>query len=130
MEQHIIRAIIEGPEIAVSDGFFKEEWVTAAVIIEGNENTRHRITAKSTTPGTAKDQDTYRSDITGLYHVIYIIETIYEKHNIRSGGFATACGGLNAIKKSMDVNTTYLCQSNHFDLISDIDKKIMKYTLT
>ena len=40
-----------------------------------------------------------------------------------------AYNGINAIKKAMDVNTTYLCWSNHFDLISSIDNKLMKYTL-
>ena len=48
MEQHIIRAITKGSAIAISDGYFKEEWGTAAVIIEGNENVRHIITATST----------------------------------------------------------------------------------
>ena len=76
----------EGSAITVSDGSFKEEWGTAAVITEGNENVRQRITSTSTTPGTAKDQDAYRSELTVLCHLIYIIETICEKHNIRSGG--------------------------------------------
>ena len=44
-----------------------------AVIIEKNENARHRITDTSTAPGTAKDQEVYRSELAGLYPVIYII---------------------------------------------------------
>ena len=32
--------------------------------------------------------------------------------------------------KSMDINTTYLCHSNHFDLISAIDKTLVKSPLT
>ena len=97
------------------------------VIIEGNENARHRITSTSAVPGTDKYQDAYRSELTGLYNVIYIIETICEKHNIRSGGITAAYDGLNSIKKSTDVNPTYSCQSNHFNLISAIDNKLMKY---
>ena len=57
VEQHIIRATTKDSAIAVSGGYFKEEWGTSAVIIEVNNNVRHRITAKSTTPGTAKYQD-------------------------------------------------------------------------
>ena len=98
--------------------------------IEGNNNDRHRITATSTAPVTAKDQDLYRNEITGLYHVNIITEKIYEKNNIGSRKIKAACDGLNAIKKSMDANTTYLCQSNHFNLISAIDNKLMKYPLT
>ena len=130
MEQHVIRAITKGSEIAVSNGSFREEWSTAAMIIEVNKNSRHRITATSTATGTAKYQDAYRSELTGLYHVIYIIDTICEKHNIRSGGITAVCDGFNGIKKSMDANTPYLCQSNHFDLISIIEKKLMKSPLT
>ena len=75
------------------------------MIIEGNENARHIITSTSTAPGTDKYQDAYRSDLTIIYHVIYIIEKICEKHNIRSGGITATCDRLNAIKKAMDVNT-------------------------
>ena len=92
------RAITEGPEILVRDGSFKEEWGTTEVIIEGNKNKRHIITAASNTPGTSKYQYTYRSEITGLYNVASIIDTICEKHNIMSEGIMAACDGLNAIK--------------------------------
>ena len=67
------------------------------MIIEGNENARHIIISTSATQGTDKDQDIYRSELTGIYHVIYKIETIFEKHNIRSGGITAAYDGLNAI---------------------------------
>ena len=130
VEQHLIRAITKGSAIAVIGGSFKEEWGTAALIIEGNKNARHRITPTSTAPGTAKYQDAYSSELTGLYHMIYIIETICEKHNIRSGGITAACDGLNAIKKAMDADTKYLCQSNYFNLISTMDNKLMKYPIT
>ena len=61
--------------------------------------------------------------------MIYTIETICEKLNIRSRGITAAYDGFNSIK-SMNTNTTYLCQSNHFDLILGIDNKQMKYPLT
>ena len=98
MEQHVIRAITKGSEISFSNGSLKEEWGTSAFITEGNNNARHRIIATSNASGTAKDQDTYRSELTGIYHVIYTIETIYEKHNIRSGGITAAHDGINANK--------------------------------
>ena len=73
VEQHTIRDITKGSAIAVSGGSFKEEWGRSAVIIEGNENARHRITSTSTVTGTDKYQDAYRSELPGIYHVIYII---------------------------------------------------------
>ena len=93
-----------------ANGSFKEEWGTAAVITEGNENVRQRITSTSTTPGTAKDQDAYRRNLTVLYHVTSIIEKICEKHNTRSGGIMDAYYGINEIKKYTETNTTYSCQ--------------------
>ena len=91
---------------------------------------RHRITATSTDPGTAKDQGAYRIDITGPFHMNSIIKTICEKHNIKSGGIMDAYSGLNETKKSMEANTTYLCHPNHFDIVSAIDKKLTKSPLT
>ena len=99
-------------------------------MIRENKNEIHRITATSTAPVTAKDQDLYRNEITGLYHVNIITEKIYEKNNIGSRKIKAACDGLNAIKKSMDANTTYLCQSKYLNLISDIYNKLMKYPIT
>ena len=100
------------------------------MITEGNKNSRHKIIATSTAQGTAKYQDTNKSELTGIYHVVSVIDTIYEKHNIRSEGSMDACDGLNAIKNSMDVNTKYLRQSNCFELILAIDNKLMKSSLT
>ena len=37
---------------------------------------------------------------------------------------------LNEIKKAMEANTKYSCQSNHFDLILSIDNKLTKSPLT
>ena len=100
------------------------------MINEVNKHRSHRITTTSTSPGTSKYQAAYRIKITGLYHVTSIIETIYEKYNIRSRGITAVYDGLNAIKKSMDSNNTYPYQSNYFNLISTIDNKLMKYPLT
>ena len=58
----------------------------------------HRIVSTFTSPGTDKDQGAYMSYLTGIYHVIYIIEKICEKNYIRSEGITAACGGLNSIR--------------------------------
>ena len=64
VEQQITKAITEGSKFSVRDEYFKEEWGTSVVTIEVNKNARNRIKATSTAPGTAKDQDAYRSEIT------------------------------------------------------------------
>ena len=45
----------------------------------------HRITETRTTPGRSKDQEAYQSDISGIYHIIHIVEDIFSKQNIRDG---------------------------------------------
>ena len=70
MEQKIIRTITEGSAIAVSNGSFKEEWGTSAVIIEGDKNARHIITYTFIYQITSKYQDTYRIDLPGIYQLI------------------------------------------------------------
>ena len=100
------------------------------MITEGNKHGNHRITFTPTTQCTDKYQDIYRSDLTEIYHVTYRIETICEKHNIRSGGIMNACNGINAIIKAMETNNTYLCQPNKFELILTIDNKLIKSPLT
>ena len=70
VEQKIIRTITEGSAIAVSNGSFKEEWGTSAVIIEGDKNARHIITYTFIYQITSKYQDTYRIDLPGIYQLI------------------------------------------------------------
>ena len=109
--------------IAVSDGFYKENWSTEALIIEVSEYTTHQISSTCTCLGHPKDQDSYRSELAGLFQVVSFVEEIIQKFNILEGAITIKCNGLNAIKKSMDRETRYSCISNHFDLISAIDQK-------
>ena len=48
-------AIQEGVEIVVSNGSFKEQWGTAALIIKYQQYKKHIITETITTPGHPKD---------------------------------------------------------------------------
>ena len=65
--------------MVASDRSFKKEWGTAALIIEGKQYTKHRITATCTTPGLPKYQDAYRSEILGLLHSIMKANRIFKK---------------------------------------------------
>ena len=61
--------------------------------------------------------------------MVSIVEEISWKFNILEGVITISCDGLNAIKKSMDIETRYAFLSNQFDLIPAIDHKIIKYPL-
>ena len=113
-ETYIASALRDGTAIAVSDGSYKEEWGLEALIIEGPDHATRLITATCTSPGHPKDKDAYRSELAGIFHMVSIVEEISRKFNIPEGAIMIACNGL----------------SNHFDLISAIDHKILKYPLT
>ena len=57
------------------------------------------------------------------------MEEIIQKFKILESAITIYCDGLNTIKKAMDIKTRYSCPSNHFDLISAIEHKILKYPL-
>ena len=127
--RYIATAIHNGEAIAVSDGSYKDGKAAAACIIEGAENQKHRITATSTSPGEDNIQDAYRAELTGIYTIVTLVEGICEYHCINRGSITIACDGIEALKKAMDQDTYFSCQSNQYDLISAIDAKIQKSPL-
>ena len=82
-----------------------------------------------TSLGHAKDQDMHRRKLSGILHVVSIVEEICHKHNIIEGGITAKYDGLTAIKKIIGSETNYSYLANHFDLISEIDPKLLRETL-
>ena len=81
-EIYIAISVQKGTAIMVINESYKENWGTAALIIEGDSSYRRRITAKRTTPGNSEDQEAYRSELSGILHGVMIIEHICKNHNI------------------------------------------------
>ena len=63
--------------IAVSDGSFKDKWGISALVIEVISHNVHIIIVTSTNPGRSKSQETYQSELAGIYHIILIMEDIF-----------------------------------------------------
>ena len=87
--------------IADSDGSNKQNWVTAALIIEGYKYTKKIIAAYCTSPEHTKYQDAYRGKLVVIFHMVTIVEEISIKFNISEREISMACDGLITIKKSM-----------------------------
>ena len=68
IEIEIDISIQKGTSIMVSDGSFKENWGTSALIIEGDISSICRITEKCTTPGHSEDQEAYMIELSGIIH--------------------------------------------------------------
>ena len=69
------------------------------------------------------------SELSGILHIIMIIEKLYAKFAIIEGAVTVSCNGLDYIRMAMDKNTSFSRKPNHFDMISAIDAKIQKYRL-
>jgi hypothetical protein len=62
----IASTILCGEAIAVSDDSFKDQYGTAAWVIEGSSDRQGRISGAVIVPGHAEDQSTYHSELVGI----------------------------------------------------------------
>ena len=83
--------------MAVINGYFKYQWVTETITIEGNTQGKYIIEAPCTTPGLPRGQDVHISEISGIIHVIKIVEIFTSKFNITEGSITLVCNGLGYI---------------------------------
>ena len=74
--------------------------------------------------GLPKYHEAYRSKITGIFHVVSIIETICKKQILNEGLIPVACYGMEALRKEIDQYKKFSCISNNFDILSSIDQKL------
>ena len=115
----ILLDIEKGTVVCVSDGSYKDECGTAAWIIENDEGTQ-RIQGKVAVPGFASDQSAYRSELAGLYAIVYVVETLIEVYGLVQGGVSIGCDGLSALQQAVSKIKTATSAQQHFDLISGI----------
>ena len=113
----IVLGIKQGTVVCVSDGSFKEECGTASWIIEDGDGTQ-RIQGKVAVPGYASDQSAYRSELAGLYAIVYVIETLVGVYGLSKGEVIVGCDGISALQEAIYNNKTATSAQQHFDLIS------------
>eukprot|EP00957_Ditylum_brightwellii_P068969 5234216-Ditylum_brightwellii.AAC.1 len=121
---YVAEEISAGKARAVSDGSYMEEGSAAACVIEGPVFGKERIYATTLVPGQTNKHDVYRAELSGIYMMTQVVNSLCKLHNITEGKITLACDGLEAIRKSMSVNTSFSSLSSQFDLLSAIDKAI------
>jgi hypothetical protein len=101
----------------VSDGSFKNEFGTAAFIILSVDDPEVCIRGRAVTPGNREDQNTYRSELTGIYAMTVIQWVLSEFFGIKKGTIEVACDGKSALQQAQwsedFINTNY----PHYDMI-------------
>ena len=101
-ERYTADTIRKGKDMAVSDGSAKYQWVTETITIEGNTQGKYIIEAPCTTPGLPRGQDVHISEISGIIHVIKIVEIFTSKFNITEGSITLGCYGIDATRMALD----------------------------
>jgi hypothetical protein len=113
----IAAAIRAGTCTSVSDGSFKDQYGTAAWVIEA-ESSVNRCTGVNISPGAPSDQSAYRSEVSGLFGIATMIREICAFYNILDGTVQIGCDGLSALIQCTDPDYVVKPTSPQFDLIT------------
>jgi len=117
----IAAALREGKAIAVSDGSYKDKYGSAALVIEGEDST-NRILAANIVPGDPDDQSSYRSELSGIFGVVTLVNLICAVFEITSGQVTAGCDGIEALKSSFLAGKDYKADFSKadYDMVSAI----------
>ena len=135
--QHIIQtnegttiaaALRDGSAIAVSDGSLKLNRGTAAATIEG-PTPNHRIRCYTRVPGYVDDGDSHRCELSGIYMIIIICNTLCRVYHITRGDILLACDNQQALKLFESDHIPDPADKN-FDLSNAIWKLLQDSPLT
>ncbi len=80
--------------IAVSDGSYSSQYGTAAWVLQG---TNSRCSGQVICPGSASDQNSYRSEVSGLLAILLFVDLLTKFFSITSGLIEVACDGESAL---------------------------------
>ena len=126
----IVQAIANGSAIGVSDGSFKDEFGTAAWVLE-DITAQQRIVGTLITPGFHSDHSAYRSEISGIYAMVTMVESIKHVWGLTKGTITLGCDGDQAGLQALDIHSrTTVCTQQSFDLLSGIQGKLKSSTIT
>jgi Reverse transcriptase (RNA-dependent DNA polymerase) len=115
----ITNALKNGTAIAVSDGSYKETFGTAAFVLEG-VNSNGRIVNTVIAPGNAHNQSPYRSELTGIYATMVLVQKLCKYYDISSGQIEFACDGLSALNKAFSYVALISVDEPSYDLLAAI----------
>ena len=86
----IADAMRAGHCVGISDGSFKDENGTACWVLEC-DTSQGRIYGPCITPGNAKDQSAYWSELAGLYGIVTMLEAICQCHAVTARNAEIGC---------------------------------------
>jgi len=105
--------------IAVSDGSFKQTFGTASWTV-GTEDHSHLLWGSVVCPGGASDQSAYRSELTGLYVIMTVVNHLCEFYTIEEGSVEIGCDGLSALQTAFEQGTALSTDIPDYDIVGAI----------
>jgi hypothetical protein len=103
--------------IGVSDGSFKESFGTASWVIL-DRGSAHRLTGDLVVPGHPDDQNSYRSELAGLYAMILMVSNICCQYGLTEGAIEIGCDGQEALYRCFSPDFHPTPTDSHYDLLA------------
>jgi hypothetical protein len=125
----VAHALRMGTAVALSDGSFKDQFRTAAIVIEA-ANSQHNIIAVNVAPGPPDTQSPFCSELAGLFGQVVLVNTIYMAHNVTSGSIESGCNGKVALEQIYPIDEQVDTSGQQFDLISAIRSALRQSPVT
>jgi len=111
------RALLEGYLMAVSDGSYKNSFGTAAWTI-GDVEHPSLISGKVICPGEAQDHDLYRSELSGIYAIMAVLDKVVEYFHLQEGTVEIRCNGQAALESIFSRSLVLTKDAASYDLIA------------
>lgn len=108
-------AIHQVDTIAISDSSLKDQYGTAAWVIEGCSYVGHLVGA-AIVPGTNKDHSAYKSDLVGIYSILVAVKHICKYIHIKHGRIELGCDGKMALDKAFNYVSLVHIEDANYDL--------------
>ena len=129
--QQIVNAVKQGRCRMVSDGSFKDNFGTSSFVLESTTD-KVRIEADNVIPGPANSQSAYRSELGGLYGMVFLLTTAIEFFHGKdatsiTGTVQVGCDGKSALEKCFDPEVHANCSTPDFDMIIAIRRRLHQF---
>jgi hypothetical protein len=119
----IAKTITEGISKAVYDGSYKEGKGSTAWVLEGASMTG-RIIGSNLPRGISLGQNSYRSELAGLYGMLIMLSALCSVHQLKSGKITNACGNISALNNSLEESRSQKNSDAEHDLIYAIKNRL------
>ncbi len=119
---YIATAIANNKDVALSGGSQKAQMGTSAFTIEGPTKDK-QIIGVNIAPDNIEDGDSQRCELSGIYAIVIMVNTVCEIHLITFGSITVGCNNISALQVFND-DYVFAPIQKDFDLLTAVQNKI------